>query len=934
MKIVIYNLMLGCMLLYSSMLSGQVENRQPFPFVITNNTEFPDEEVYVAILGEDFSGGAPGEPHRHIWVDMKTGQQHFMDKAYNTVPGPVYVMVYDDPSDCTSYNVMPARNDVEGNRNPDGNALYADIFTKLTDIPDQTVMLQPIQGCRVYISAGEQLYMFFHGPGPGDPKGYTAPAPTDPTDPNRGILHEVIELTYDQWGYFANTTRVDAYKFPIAMEVWGIVDDEEVHKSVGERQSHEYILNAWNEYVKDYPEFENCLNEHGEITQPTKTPDFADGTIGAMCEVGVHVDYMQPYIDQIWEKYRNEDLHFYTGDAGYFKGRIVGDILTVTSTSDENGPFYGQSGVVNGKPNTQEVLEGKGLMDNVVNNRTVDLMIQAQLTAAITRHVVDVTTPNVGVQYWNDPSQYYHEQPANMYSAFWHREDISFEGRSYGFAYDDVWDQSSSAPVHHPHKVEITLGGFYGIEEAVFCNAGGDITLQHPTEGSTLLDGSESYSTVGSDLTYTWTQVSGGTGVNLTNTNEAIASASFSELGEYVFSLKVSDGTNESDCQVTVVVMDENASAPYVNAGADQSISVPASSVTLNGEATDLDGDIVAYQWTQVQGPSQASLSGQNSANLTASNLVIGSYTFRLTSTDNDGLTGNDEAIVHVMGGGNCIGEAQNGDYSYIFSGDQSNPTITFVPSRAGVGSTTLIIYIGGAGYTVPANKTYQLTANAGDNISFYFTYNVPEGGEQNTASNPHNETVGSCGSANQYPLVDAGADVTIDLKYDSNIVTLNGSGSDPEEGSNVTFLWSQLSGPGTANLRNATTATLEAAGLIEGVYKFQLAVSDSDQATLTDVAYVFVNYTGGSTPIKEQEEAKSMIEVYPNPVNNTLNVNLGNVEEYNVAELYNINGSQVLDEMITSNELTINVSALPRSIYILMIKGKDRVKTFRVVKN
>ena len=934
MKFVFYNLILGCMLLYSSILSGQVEDRQPFPFVITNNTEFPDEDVYVAILGEDFSGGAPGQPHRHIWVDMKTGQQNLMNKAYNTVPGPVYVMVYDDPNDCMSYNVIPARNDQEGNRNPDQTALYADIFTKLSEIPDRTVMLQPIQGSRVYISLGEQLYLFFHGPGPGDPKGYTAPAPTDPTDPNQGILHEVIELTYDKWGYFANTTRVDSYKFPIAMDVWGLVHDEEVHKQVGERQSHEYIINAWKDHVKDYPEFVNCLNEHGEITQPTKTRDFADGTIGSMCEEGVHVNYMQPYIDQIWNKYRNEDLHFYTGDAGYFKGRVVGDVLTVTSQSVEGGPFYGRSGVVNGKPTTQEVLEGKGLMDNVVNDRTVDLMIQAQLTAAITRHVVDVNTPNVGVQYWNDPSQYYLEQPANMYAAFWHREDISVDGRSYGFAYDDVWDQSSSAPVHHPHRVEITMGGFYGIEEAVFCNAGGNITLQYPAENSILLDGSESYSTVGNDLTYQWTQVSGGSGVNLSNANEAIASASFSELGEFVFSLNVSDGTNESNCQVTVLVRDENASAPYVNAGPDQSISVPASSITLYGEATDLDGDIVAYQWTQVQGPSQASLIGQSSATLTASNLVIGSYTFRLTATDDDGLTGYDEAFVHVMGDGDCIGEAHNGDYSYIFSGDQSNPTITFVPSRAGVGSNIVIINVGGAGYTITANKTYTVTANAGANISFFFTYNVPEGGERNTQANPHSETVGNCGSSNLYPLVDAGTDITIDLKYDSNIVTLNGTGSDPEDGSNVTFLWSQLSGPDMAILSNANTATLQAAGLIEGVYKFQLAVSDTDQATSTDVVYVFVNYTGGSTPINDKEVTRSKIEVYPNPVNNTLIVNLGNVEGYRVAELYNINGSLVLGQAITSNELKINVSALPRSIYIVMIKGEDSVKTFRVVKN
>lgn len=837
-----FYMLLLTLFLVTPIMVGQVEDRQPFPFEFTNNTDYPDDKVFVAIMGEDFSGTVGGGNHKHIWVDLKTGIQYPMEKRYNTVPGPVYVMVYDDPGSNSSYTVMPARNDVEGNRNPDGTALYADIFTPLSEIPNKTVMLEPIQGCRVYISVEEQLYMFFHGPGPGGPKGYTAPAPTDPTDPNRGILHEVIELTYDKWGYFANTTRVDSYKFPIAMEVWGIVEDEEVYKKVGEIQSHEYIVNEWKEYVKEYPEFTNCLNEFGEITQPTKIADFADGTVGTMPDIGPHVDYMQPYIDQIWEKYRNEDLHFYTGDAGYFKGRVNGDVLTVTSQSEEGGPFYGRSGTINGKPNTQEVLEGKGLLDNVVDDRVVDLMIQAQICAAITRHVVDVKTPNVGLQYWNDPTQYYLEEPANMYSKFWHREDISAGGRSYGFAYDDVWDQSSSAPVHHPHRVVVTMGGFYGILESVVCKLPNSITLNYPSETTAILDGSESYSSEGSALTYEWNIAGNSNGVILTNDNKAIANASFTELGKYVFTLKVSNGTDYSTCQIVVDVVDENASAPFVSAGPDKSVVLPDNTVTLTGDAVDLDGQIVTYKWSQVDGPSQATLSGDATTTLTASNLKQGAYVFKLTATDNDGLTGDDTVNVYVIGGGVCTGESSNGDYTYIFSGDDTNPTLTFVPSRPGVGDNTVILYLNGQGITVGANNPHTINANSGTAITFYYTYSIPEGGENNTAASPHSETVGSCGTSNQYPSVNAGENVYIDLATDNNSVTLNGTGNDPEDGNNVTFKWIQLSGPNSATLSGDNSKTVTASNLVEGVYKFELSVTDTQSAKMSDAVYVFVS--------------------------------------------------------------------------------------------
>ncbi len=87
---------------------------------------------------------------------------------------------------------------------------------------------------------------------------------------------------------------------------------------------------------------------------------------------------------------------------------------------------------------------------------------------------------------------------------------------------------------------------------------------------------------------------------------------------------------------------------PIANAGADQTIELPTNSVLLSGSGSDPDGGtITGYQWTKLSGPS-ATLSGASTSTLTASNLLEGSYTFRLTVTDDEGDTASDDVMVLV----------------------------------------------------------------------------------------------------------------------------------------------------------------------------------------------------------------------------------------------------------------------------------------------
>lgn len=108
---------------------------------------------------------------------------------------------------------------------------------------------------------------------------------------------------------------------------------------------------------------------------------------------------------------------------------------------------------------------------------------------------------------------------------------------------------------------------------------------------------------------------------------------------------------------------------------------------------------------------------------------------FSLGSSQNDG----------------CSFTAYNGDYTTEVSDAPNNPTITFSPSQSGIGNTTAILYYGTSaqgmlpGYPVTPDIPYQINAAPGQTIYFYYTYNVPGGGERNTANHRHSFVVGNC---------------------------------------------------------------------------------------------------------------------------------------------------------------------------------------------
>ncbi len=92
---------------------------------------------------------------------------------------------------------------------------------------------------------------------------------------------------------------------------------------------------------------------------------------------------------------------------------------------------------------------------------------------------------------------------------------------------------------------------------------------------------------------------------------------------------------------------------PHANAGSDQTITAPTSTITLSGTGTDVDGTIASYTWSKIAGSALGTITNTNSASTTVTGLVQGVYKFELKVTDNLGAIGKDTMQVTVNGAAN-----------------------------------------------------------------------------------------------------------------------------------------------------------------------------------------------------------------------------------------------------------------------------------------
>ena len=92
--------------------------------------------------------------------------------------------------------------------------------------------------------------------------------------------------------------------------------------------------------------------------------------------------------------------------------------------------------------------------------------------------------------------------------------------------------------------------------------------------------------------------------------------------------------------------------------------------------------------------------------------------------------------------------------------------------------------------------------------------------------------------AANIPPVANAGSDQTITLP--TNTVLLNGNGADAD-GTVVGYVWRKIAGPTSYTIVDSSSAVTSVTGLVEGIYIFELQVTDNNGATATSTVKIIV---------------------------------------------------------------------------------------------
>ncbi|MBS1664283.1 MAG: T9SS type A sorting domain-containing protein [Bacteroidetes bacterium] len=400
--------------------------------------------------------------------------------------------------------------------------------------------------------------------------------------------------------------------------------------------------------------------------------------------------------------------------------------------------------------------------------------------------------------------------------------------------------------------VKVTVNAAVVVPGPPSANAGADVSITLPTSSVTLTgSGSETNGTI---VGYTWTQVSGPSTATIGAASSATTGVSGLAQGAYVFQLTVKDnsGVTASDVvKVTVNPAVPVPGTPVVDAGANQTITLPTSSVTLTATASETNGTIVSYAWTQLSGPSTAVFGAAVSATTGVSGLAQGVYSFQVTVKDNSGVTASDFVKVTVNPApvvpGAPLANAGT-DFSITL------PTNSVTLSGSGSETNgTIVSYawtqVNGPSTAVFADASQAVTSASELLEGVYLFQLTIKDNSGVTAFDQVKVTVNAAPGApvNQPPVADAGPDMTIEQT--AAPVTLDGSASHDPDGTIVKYQWVQTAGLSGVTLTNAGSAKPAAYGMNPGSYVFQLTVTDDKGATGQDEVMVTVKAATATPP-------------------------------------------------------------------------------------
>ena len=387
-----------------------------------------------------------------------------------------------------------------------------------------------------------------------------------------------------------------------------------------------------------------------------------------------------------------------------------------------------------------------------------------------------------------------------------------------------------------------------GTNKAPIAIAGPKQTITLPTSTITL-DGSKSVDPDGVISKYSWKMVSGPTTPTIANLTASVTTVSSFIAGTFIFQLTVTDNLGATGTALDTIVVNSLANQPpSANAGTDMVITLPTNAAILDGSASqDPNGNIAGYAWAQLSGPSTSTVTNGNTSTASVSNMVAGVYLFRLTVTDNGGLTDTDSVKITVLANTNQPPVANAGQSKTIVLPTNSASLDGSASSDAdGSIASYKWSQVSGPSSATLTNAASAIATVSGLVVGQYVFQLIVTDNLGATSNAQVKINVGA--ATNQAPIANAGPNIIITLP--NNSTTLDGSASSDPDGSISTFNWSEVSGPSSATITNGTTSIASVGNLQAGQYVLQLTVTDNSGASANALVKITVQQAPNQTPL------------------------------------------------------------------------------------
>ena len=377
-------------------------------------------------------------------------------------------------------------------------------------------------------------------------------------------------------------------------------------------------------------------------------------------------------------------------------------------------------------------------------------------------------------------------------------------------------------------------------------NAGADQSITLPTSSTTLTgSGTDPDGTIAS---YAWTKISGPTGGSITSPSSSTTGITSLQQGTYVYQLIVTDNNGATGSDYVQIVVNAANVNPTADAGPDQDITLPTSSTTLTGSGTDPDGTISAYAWSKISGPTGGTVTSPSSATTGITGLQAGTYVYRLTVTDNGGLTGVDFVQIVVNPAPRVLPTADAGADQTITLPVNSVTVTGTATTGSGASIVTTWSQLSG-----PNTATIATPSSLSTNITglvegtYTFKFKVVNNLNDSAVDLMQVNVLPVVPPTNVPPTANAGGNQSVTLPVNS--VDLTGAGSTDPDGTITSYAWEQTSGPTTGVFGTPNAVTTTFGSLSEGSYVVKLTVTDNNGATGSTSIIITVNAAPPNIP-------------------------------------------------------------------------------------